>query len=66
MTFVGYGLPDFGRLPGGLVSRHMLRLASDASPTDVSPVPRRRTPAVPDAIVGVDRLCQHAATPEVR
>ena len=51
MTFVAYGLPYFGRLPGGrtgsLVARHMPRLASDASryvleeaqpgPTDVSP-----------------------------
>ena len=51
VTFVAYGLPYFGRLPGGrtgsLVARHMPRLASDASryvleeaqpgPTDVSP-----------------------------
>ena len=50
VTFVGYGLPDFGRLPGGLVSCHMPRLASDVGPTDVSPAPRRQTPAVPDAI----------------
>ena len=47
VTFVAYGLPYFGRLPGSLVARHMPRLASDASryvleearpgPTDVSP-----------------------------
>ena len=51
VTFVAYGLPYFGRLPGGpqgrLVSRHMPRLLSDTSryvleeaepgPTDVSP-----------------------------
>ena len=51
VTFVAYGLPYFGRLPGGLtgplVARHMPRLAADASryvleeaqpgPTDVSP-----------------------------
>lgn len=51
VTFVAYGLPYFGRLPGGrpgrLVASHMPRLASDASrcvleeaqpaPTDVSP-----------------------------
>ena len=51
VTFVAYGLPYFGRLPGGprgrLVSRHMPRLRSDTSryvleeavpgPTDVSP-----------------------------
>lgn len=51
LTFVSYGLPYFGRLPGGhggrLVARHMPRLLSDssryaleeavASPTDVSP-----------------------------
>lgn len=50
-TFVAYGLPYFGRLPGGLagplVARHMPRLTSDArryvleearpGPTDVSP-----------------------------
>lgn len=52
VTFVAYGLPYFGRLPGGLtgplVARHMPRLAADHSryvleeaqpgPTDVSPV----------------------------
>src|ERR1700750_2718876 len=47
VTFVAYGLPYFGRLPGSLVARHMPRLGSDASryvleearpgPTDVSP-----------------------------
>jgi hypothetical protein len=51
VTFVGYGLPYFRRLPGGLsgrlVARHMPRLASDPAryaleeavpgPTDVSP-----------------------------
>jgi hypothetical protein len=51
VTFVAYGLPYFGRLPGGmtgpLVARHVPRLISDASryaleeaqpgPTDVSP-----------------------------
>jgi hypothetical protein len=51
VTFVSYGVPYFGRLPGGLhgslVSAHMPRLASDHSryaleeagpgPTDVSP-----------------------------
>ena len=51
VTFVAYGLPYFGRLPGGLtgplVARHMPRLAADTSryvleeaqpgPTDVSP-----------------------------
>ena len=51
VTFLGYGLPYFGRFPGGakgsLVSGHMPRLASDharyvleeaqAGPTDVSP-----------------------------
>ena len=47
VTFVAYGLPYFGRLPGSLVARHLPRLASDASryvleearpgPTDVSP-----------------------------
>ena len=51
VTFVAYGVPYFGRLPGGLtgslVSAHMPRLASDSSryvleeavpgPTDVSP-----------------------------
>jgi hypothetical protein len=57
VTFVAYGLPYFGRLPGGLagplVARHMPRLASDTSryaleeaqpgPTDVSPAnPRIR------------------------
>ncbi len=53
VTFVAYGLPYFGRLPGALVSRHMPRLVSDASrpaleeavpgPTDVSPAnPRIR------------------------
>ena len=52
VTFVGYGLPYFGRLPGGLVFRQLLRPASDAGPTDVSPAPCRRTPAVPDAVVG--------------
>ena len=35
VTFVAYGLPYFGRLPGGrrghLVSRHMPRLASDTT-----------------------------------
>jgi len=53
VTFVGYGLPYFGRLPGRLVFRQLPRLASNAGPTDVSPAPRRRTPAVPDAIVGL-------------
>ncbi len=48
VTFVAYGLPYFGRLPGGhLVARHMPRLAADPrryvleeaqpGPTDVSP-----------------------------
>src|SRR5487761_1391896 len=51
VTFLGYGLPYFGRFPGGakgsLVSGHMPRLTSDharyvleeaqAGPTDVSP-----------------------------
>ena len=51
VTFLGYGLPYFGRFPGGakgsLVSGHMPRLASDhtryvleearVGPTDVSP-----------------------------
>jgi hypothetical protein len=51
VTFVAYGRPYFGRLPGGLtgplVARHMPRLAADAGryvleeaepgPTDVSP-----------------------------
>jgi hypothetical protein len=47
VTFVAYGLPYFGRLPGSLVARHMPRLASEAGryvleeaqpgPTDVSP-----------------------------
>jgi hypothetical protein len=46
VTFVGYGLPYFGRLPGSLVAAHMPRLASDTAryvleearpgPTDVS------------------------------
>lgn len=38
---------------------------ADVGPTDVSPAPRR-TPSVPDAIVGLDRLRQDAAAPEVR
>jgi hypothetical protein len=41
-------------------------LAFDVGPADVSPAPRRRTPEVPDAIVGLDRLRQDAAAPEVR
>ena len=65
VTFVAYGRPYFDRLPGGLVSGHMPRLAADASrpvleeavpgPTDVSPA----NPRIRKFNYNVDVLIEH-------
>ena len=65
VTFVAYGLPYFGRLPAGLVARHMPRLAADASryvleeaqpgPTDVSPANPRITKFRNNVTVRIER-----------
>jgi hypothetical protein len=59
VTFVATGCPTSAGCPAGWCPATCHGWASDAGPTDVSPAPRRRTPAVQDAVTGLDR---HAKT----